>query len=360
MPGHLDGARVRLMARPESLEVREEEALLEGPSLGPGQVAEAIFTGSGQRLRLDLPDLDGVRCISPAPAYGQEHPQLEAWVALRPDGRAFQVGQNVAVGLLHYHLLERTGLRSLILVDFVQESRVALDFGLRVSEATGAPATLLSVAGVHERESDIASRLVELHGSLLEQCPNLKMCVRRGALSEEVLREVREGRHELVVIGEDEGPSVTRLGPWAQRLLARSEVPVLLVQQDRPKIGHILICSAAGEPGKADVWLGGRVAKRSGASVSVCHAVAESSDSDRKARVRNHLAGAVNSLHAMGVEARPRLLDMGSNVSVAQALLAEMEEGNYDLIVMGMPSRSALAARLVRASSRPFLFVPMA
>jgi len=359
LPGHLEGARVRLMARAENVEVREEAALLEGHSLGEGQVVEAVFTGSGQRLRLALPELDGVRCISPPPTYGQEHPQLEAWVASRQEGRAFQVGQSVAVGLLHYHLLERTGLRSLILVDFVQESRVALDFGLRVSAATGAPATLLSIAGVNEREADVASRLVELHGSLLDKAPNLKMTVRRGGLSEEVLREVREGRHELVVIGEDEGPAVTRLGPWAQRLLAKSEVPVLLVQQDRPKIARILICSAAGEPGKGDVWLGGRVAKRAGASVSVCHAVAESTAPERKARVRNHLAGAVNSLHGMGVEARARMLDMGSNTTVAQTLLQEMEEGNYDLIVMGMPSKTAMATRLVRASSRPFLFVPM-
>ena len=359
LPGHLEGARVRLMARAENVEVREDASLLEGYSLGEGEVAEAVFTGSGQRLRLDLPELDGVRCISPLPAYGQEHPQMEAWVPSRPEGRSFQVGQKVAVGLLHYHLLERTGLRSLILVDFVQESRIALDFGLRVSEATGAPATLLSIAGVHEREADVAAKLVKLHGSLLERAPNLKFTVRRGGLSEEVLKEVREGRHELIVIGEDEGPSVTRLGPWAQRLLAKSEVPVLLVQQDRPKISKILICSAAGEPGKGDVWLGGRVAKRAGASVSVCHAVSETTEPERKARVRHHLAGAVNSLHAMGVEARPRLLDMGSNTSVAQTLLHEMEEGNYDLIVMGMPSKTALATRLVRSNSRPFLFVPM-
>ena len=93
--------------------------------------------------------------------------------------------------------------------------------------------------------------------------------------------------------------------------------------------------------------------------MSVCHAVSETTEPERKARVRNHLAGAVNSLHAMGVEARSRLLDMGSNTSVAQTLLHEMEEGNYDLIVMGMPSKTALATRLVRANSRPFLFVPM-
>jgi nucleotide-binding universal stress UspA family protein len=340
------------------VEVRPEASLLEGHSLGLGSVAEAVFTGSGQRLRLNLPELDGVRCIAPTPVYGQEHPQLEAWVASRSE--TFKVGQTVAVGLLHYHLLERTGLRSLILVDFVQESRVALDFGLRVAEATGAPATLLAIAGVNEREADVATRLVELHGQLLDRNPNLKMCVRRGGLSEEVLREVREGRHELVVIGEDEGPSVTRMGPWAQRLLARSEVPVLLVQQDRPRIERILICSAGGEPGKGDVWMGGRVAKRAGASVSVCHAVSELAEPERKARVRTHLHRAVSSLHAMGVKARPRLLDMGSNATVAQILLHEMEEGNYDLIVMGMPSKTALATRLVRSNSRPFLFVPMA
>jgi sulfate transport system ATP-binding protein len=358
LPGHLEGARVRLLARAENVEVRPEASLLEGHSLGLGSVAEAVFTGSGQRLRLNLPELDGVRCIAPTPVYGQEHPQLEAWVASRSE--TFKVGQTVAVGLLHYHLLERTGLRSLILVDFVQESRVALDFGLRVAEATGAPATLLAIAGVNEREADVATRLVELHGQLLDRNPNLKMCVRRGGLSEEVLREVREGRHELVVIGEDEGPSVTRMGPWAQRLLARSEVPVLLVQQDRPRIERILICSAGGEPGKGDVWMGGRVAKRAGASVSVCHAVSELAEPERKARVRTHLHRAVSSLHAMGVKARPRLLDMGSNATVAQILLHEMEEGNYDLIVMGMPSKTALATRLVRSNSRPFLFVPMA
>lgn len=359
LPGHLEGARVRLMARAEHLEVRTEQALLEGHSLGNGVVAEAVFSGSGQRLRLSLPELDGVRCIAPPQVYGQEHPQLEAWVPSRPEGQAFKAGQSVAVGLLRYHLLERTGLRSLILVDFVQESRVAVDFGLRVSQATGAPATLLSIAGVHEREADVAARLVELHGKLLERSPSLKMAVRRGGLSEEVLREVREGRHELVVIGEDDGPSVTRMGPWAQRLLARCDVPVLLVQRDRPRIERILICSAAGEPGKADVWMGGRVAKRSGASVSVCHAIDETADLERKARVRGHLNGAVSSLHAMGVQARARLLDMGTNSGVAQTLLHEIEEGNYDLVVLGMPSKTALATRLVRASSRPFLFVPM-
>ncbi len=192
---------------------------------------------------------------------------------------------------------------------------------------------------------------------LLEKLPKLQTCVRRGSLSNEVIREAREGRHEMVVIGEEVGPP--RLGPWAQRLIHKIDVPVLLVQHDQLHIERVLICSGGGEPGKADVWLGSRLAKRVGATATIVHVIPQNAELTARRRAEKHLSRAVNSAQGMGVSANSLLLTLDPGSSVAMTLIAELERGQYDLVVIGTPPSPALAMKLIRSTSRPFLIVPL-
>ena len=354
-PAHLEGARARILIRPENLEVAEESKELSGHPLGKAEGVESVFVGASQRLRLEAPELHGVRCISPVPAYGQKEPHLESMVATRPDRLSFRVGQEVHVGVLHYHVLERTGLRSLILAEDSPSGAVAVEFGVLLAEATGAPATLLGVVSPRDPEEAEAARLDRIRQDLMRRLPNLRAIVRRGLVPEELLREVHDGLHEMIVMGEEGGPTSTRLSPRTQRLLAQSEVPVLLVQERREQVAKILICTGAGEPGKGDVWMGGRMAKRASARVTVAHVLREEGEGALE-RAQDHLQRAQASLAGMGLESEARLL---RDQHVAPALLKEAEDGDYDLIVMGTPRGSSVVTRLVRGTTRPFLFVPL-
>lgn len=355
-PSHLEGARARILIRPENLEILPDTADDHPMSLGAGEVVDCVFTGAQQRLRVQLEELQGVRAVSPPPVYGQTAPRLEASITSSPDGIKVSLGDRVAVRVRSFHVLERTGLRSLIVAEDSAAGQLAINFSLRILQTTGAPATLLAVAGPHDSEPKMLQRLEAIRQTMLERLPNLKVKVRHGTPILEILAEVRHGMHEMVVLGEEDGPTRTRLRPFVNTLLKQTEVPVLLVQQDRPSLRRILICTGAGEPGKGDVWMGGRMAKRAGAKVTVVHVCPTSNDDACRSRALKHLDLAQDSLRSIGVEAERELL---TGEAVAETIQIRASQGDFDLIVLGIPDNAEMVTRLVRSTSLPVLFVPL-
>ncbi|HET8677149.1 MAG TPA: ABC transporter ATP-binding protein, partial [Blastocatellia bacterium] len=93
---HEEGARVRLLFRPEQVQLTADGPPADLPVIGKGRLVEESFTGPLRRVRLRLPRMAGTRQIAPAPAFGEEELLIDAafssetnlnvrelWVALR-------------------------------------------------------------------------------------------------------------------------------------------------------------------------------------------------------------------------------------------------------------------------------------
>lgn len=354
-PPHLEGARARVLIRPEHLAVTPAgQVTPDGFRLGSGRVLESSFVGAIQRLRLELPDLDGVRCIAPTPAFGQEHPQLEASL---PGSPRLTRGDKVEVGLTHFHVLERTGLRSLVWLPSPDTGTPALEYACGLAEATKAPLTVLNVRKRQQQELEIKAWLEPLLQSPRARSAGPKLKLRQGPEVRELLAEIREGMHELLILSEPAGPRFNRV---SQRLLTLTDIPCLLVPHtadgSSPSTGNILILTRGGEPGKADVWLGGRLAKRANAQVTVAYAHTSGVNDPERQRAERHLQAARQSLAGLGVATETRILEGEDVVSV---LTREAVRGGYDLVVMGASAPTPRSLQLIRSLSQPVLLVPL-
>ncbi len=86
---------------------------------------------------------------------------------------------------------------------------------------------------------------------------------------EELHNEQAESFYDFVVLGEL-GRKAVKTGVL-QRLLMQSATPLLFGAPRNERFERVLICTAVGEPGKSDVRVGGWLAGRLGANVTLLH-----------------------------------------------------------------------------------------
>ncbi|MGQ0568333.1 MAG: ATP-binding cassette domain-containing protein [Armatimonadota bacterium] len=365
---HDAGAPVRVLFRPEKV-VLQEGATSAGAgtyALGRGRLVGQVFAGALNRVILEVEGLEGARPLSPSLGYGQRTAHIEALLLSEASTPSLQPGQEVWIGLNEYHVLSPSGLRVLMCVDQSPGPQPAVEFGCLLARLTGGSSTLLTVVPT---EADVAAGRESLEALRLDwstQSPRLEGRVRSGDSTTQILLEAQEGLYEVVVIGQRVGTDTLRpagLGTTARRVLTQAGSPVLVLQVPRPHIGRILICTAAGEPGKTDIRFGGRLARRTGAHTAVLHVRPRTATPDESRRAKRHLDQAQRFLASLGVQ---------SDVSIAEGplvetILAEAERGDYDLIVIGAPAPRApgrrrwrdFATQIISGSRRPVLVVPM-
>ena len=365
-PHHDEGAPVRVLFRPEALVLSKHPIAKEQDLhlLASGRVRESVFAGTIQRVRLDVDGLQGVRPLTPAPAYGQRSTQIECVYPSDPGSPPLVPGEEIWVGVRQYHVLQPSGLRLLIGLDPRAIDRKILDYGLRLAQTAAGPATLLGVVPDRAKDAEARAVLEPLLHEASRQMHNLTLRVRVGIPSSEILLEAQEAHAELIVLGVRRGrKGHAMLGSTARTLIEQSEVPVLLVQKPRQLISRILIFTAAGEPGKRDVLFGGRVARRTGGVAKVIHVIEPGSEARGSQRALRHLEEAQASLEQLGVKNEVQTVEAED---VTQAILREAEAWDADVILLGAPS-SAERARLrgrdvgsqvARATDRPVLIVP--
>ncbi len=249
-------------------------------------------------------------------------------------------------------------MKTLICVRDLPHAAATVHFGGLMAGVQRTPVALMTVMVGDDTEDEAEHRLAQA-GELLG-APTVDMKIRKGEPAAEILEEVEAEGYNLIVVGARTGMSVLRslfARPVARRVAKEARVCVLVVNQDRLRLGRILFCTA-GELDEDVITVGARVAKAAEADVTLLHvanpvpsmytgleAMEETLEEllQTDTPVAGHLRRAARYLAGEGVKAELQLRH-----GVAQdEILREAEKGNYDLIVIGPGPMSGSLRNLV-------------
>ena len=345
---HDEGDRVRVLVRPEQVRLTAEPPPPDRPVLGQGELIEQNFSGATRRTRVRLPPLPGVRQVVPPLPFGEENPVLDVVVPAHdpaPPPRPW-------VTLEAWHVLRQPTPR-LLVCDEGSGLAPALELATELVQALDAIPTVLGVAADTRAQDPLREALAARADAA--GLKDAAIRVRRGELAEQIALEERESPYDFVIVGADEldpRPGLRRLN-LADELIPGIGTPLLLVRGRPRRPERILICTAVGEPGKADVRAGGWLARRLNANVTLLHVTVPGRT--MPALIHAHLKNGVATLRELEVAGRPSLREAESPID---GILAELRQEPYDLIVIGAPPPSARAP--VRGTSVARLVVRQA
>ena len=375
---HDEGDPVQLLFRPEQVVLSADGAPLDLPVLGKGTTLEESFTGPLRRVRLRLPRPEGLRQIAPNVSFGEEGLLVDASV---PSETPLD-GEDLWVGLRAWTILKQSPPR-LLVCDAGKGPTAPLTVARLLSERLRSSATILAVA----EKPEAAERL---HATLKERqiaagLETAELHVRYGNAAEQIATEQAGALYEMLVLTTRPRSKIPRffkreskssrlpardsrartkvLGETLVRVLEHANIPVLVAKGERNKLERVLICTAAGEPGKSDVRVGGRLARMLGAQVTLLFVTRESEGPD--SLTRSHLDRASATLRAHDVISQVRVRFAENPLA---GILEEAQEGDHDLIVIGSHGPRSRSRRLfalndvtlqvVSAADRPVLVVP--
>jgi nucleotide-binding universal stress UspA family protein len=357
-PGNGD-RRVQVLFRPEDIALAATEDDLAGPALGRAEVEQTTFVGSFERLRLRLPPIAGVRPIAPAPPFGSDAILVEV-TRSQDQARRFPLapGEGAWIGVRRIHALAHPGLSFLIVTDGTPATQPAVDLGGQIARLANARTTVLG----HNEERADATMLTQQLQAIRERIgsglPALDTRVSGGPSTHAIAQEIERQVYDLVVIAAPEQQSYD----FAEQVLQSGEHHLLIATPAHATPARVLICVAAGEPGKDDVLFAGRLLRHLGAEVTVLSVLSNSATEQERERAERFIAAAVRTLTLLGVPAQT-MLRLGG---VREEILGEMGRGGYDMLVLGAPlqrdnRRAALAGVvgeiLIGTTDRPVLIV---
>ncbi len=304
--------RTQVLFRPEDVEVSSKPQG-EHPRLGLGRVEALAAVGGFERLRLRLPPLAGVRPIAPAPKFGTEILLVDA---LRPQHEVarlpLNVGDEAWVAVRRFHVLAPASLR--LLVDSGQSSgaRAAAEFGKAIAERLDAHTSMLRDGTTFWANGRLDPAAYEL-----------------GAETE----NAEEG-FDVLVLGSDQEQRLASDLRWIYQVRHH----ILLVASAASVPARVLVCVTIGEHGKTDVRFAERLAWHLGAAATVLTVLDEDEyeGPETPAHVERFMASCTQALSARGVVAKTRV----RRGQVDREILAEIEEGQHNLLVIGAPHRT--------------------
>ena len=360
-PGN-DDRPVQVLFRPEDVALAALEEELAGPALGLAKVEQQTFVGSFERLRLRLPPINGVRPIAPAPPFGQDAVLVEV-TRSQDQARRFPLahGADAWVGVRRIHALVHPGLRFLLLTDGTPTSQPALDLGGRIARLANARTTILGYGrdGRRAEDSLLQAHLQAAKEKIGSGLPALDVRAVSEPPAQAVLREVERQMYDLVVLATDQKGDIE----LAEQLLQSGEHHLLLASRSPMQLERVLVCVANGEPGKDDVQFTARLVRHLGAEATLLSVLpAEGDQQETRERTERFLAGGVRTMALLGVPAQAKV----RTGVVRNEIIAEMNAGGYDLLVLGAPlarphGSGALAGVvgqiLSDATDRPVLIV---
>jgi sulfate transport system ATP-binding protein len=362
------GSEWALLFRPEDLALVDPESPQgEGKALGTGRIEEVLDLGPVRRIGVRINSLEHAWHIGAG--FGEEGIPLRTFLpALRNGEPALREGENVRVEMRGYHILPRLSLRVLAWVGDDEGLDDVFPVARTLATTVGGEITFLVTA---RDESDGQRKSASLSTALSSRGMSSPIEVRYGPAVEVILRTAVARREDLILVpGVREDSKLTRERRYvAEDLARRGSTPVLFAAGGQNGIERVLLCTGAGESGKADVAFGGRFARSVGAYATLLFVDDHPVPTWEQERIHveppwvlEHLREGVEALRARGVRAEVEV----RRGPVLEQILAEAEARNHDVIVVGahVPgsrgrSRATpdLASELVRRADRSVLVV---
>lgn len=214
----------------------------------------------------------------------------------------------------------------------------------------GAEILLLGLEEPHTRREEVEASFDELRRRLSgAEVVHQKM--RPGDPSRQIMLEASENKFDIVVVGRQPKRRTTPLtrNTGTQELTRKLASHVLLVQNPPERVRRILVCSSGEPPSGHTLSTAGRLIAPTRASVSLIHVMSQvalkpdspvvelEEDADQAmenaTREGDQLKNGLHALAAGGVDSPIEpILRHGL---VVDEVLEELNDGDYDLIVLG-------------------------
>lgn len=322
------GTRAQILSRPEDIDLAPSESSLSGLPLAKGKVIEIGFNGLNEHIRVELPPIEGVRSISPPAPYGI--PGFIMDVNRSPEQSTslpISLNQQVWVGIRRLHVLSHPGLSFLILSDGTLRSQSALTQGGFLGRMAHAQVTILGMGADQEKMAD---HLQDARKEVGSGMAALNVEASTLPFEKAISKVTEEHPFDLAILGWR--PTAGLEQP--EQLLQTGEQHLYLATQPTAQLRKALILLASGEPGKDNVLFAGRFLRHFGAEATLLTVLPESKTSEYETvRVERFLTDGRNSLARFGVQADLRI----RQGEVLNSIQAEMETGEYDLVILGAP-----------------------
>ena len=349
---HEEGASVELLFRPEQVRLSVEEPKGDNPVLGKGTIAEQTFSGALRRLRLRLPRLPATRQVAPPLPFGESGFIIETTLPTDASLNASELW----VSLGAWTILEQAAPR-LLVVDTGSGPLGSLEITRSLADSMGA--SVMALAFVPDNTAD-NSRETVARRAQEAGLADLELGTGSGALAQQIAAQCANALFELVILPANLKDSKLRLDQQVISFLEGADIPVIVApSRAKAQFSRLLICTRAGEPGKSDIRIGGRLARHLGARATLLHVTRPGGENNP--RVRRYLDQAACTLTALEV-ANEVLCRTHDNP--AEGILKEA--ASHDLMVIGghgPQARSAFARdditlQILARAQCPVLVVP--
>lgn len=278
-------------------------------------------------------------------------------------------------------------MRMLVCTDGTPVGAQAVALAAPLARAAGATVTVLGVAPEGGDEAPVRAALEQSAGQI---GGGAQVKLRHGRLAPEILAEAQTDAYDLIVAGSRGRRGLTRLafGSVAARLARYAPAPVLIVKGPaRPALRRLLACTGGDVRGERVARWAGRLAGWTGAAATLLHVMSQIPISAQAkfdelemtaeealalgTREGQHLARALALFSAEAGPGAPAARPKLRQGLVVEAVAAEADEGDYDLVILGAHEAPELppnwevlellledvADQLLMAIQRPVLIV---
>jgi nucleotide-binding universal stress UspA family protein len=270
-------------------------------------------------------------------------------------------------------------MRILVATDGSPDSDLAVSLGEIVAQMSGGTLAVLIVIK-HELDRTQAESILVRSKTILSETTTVQTRIRIGQTAEEIVHEVAEQEHDLVIVGEQKHRWLTSrlLAPTTERLVSQMPSPILIARGEIRPLRRVLVCESGREPSlltrlidqlspllrKVDELTALHVMSQMAAAPGVqgWELRANADELIEKHTIEGNLLEAdLARLAKLNVRLEAKV----RHGLVVREILDEMQSGDYDLVVIGAHQGKGwerfllddLAHELISQADRPLLVV---
>lgn len=242
-------------------------------------------------------------------------------------------------------------MKILVYTDGSNQAVEAASLLEKLGAAGGAEVTILGVTGTAGDVPTLEQSADRIEHDLEEKGSEVTTLIKSGEPADELVHETQRGAYDLVIVARDPRRRPARLvfRSTTKQLARNVPAHLLLTRRVPERVRRILLCTGAEKPSEQTVRLAGLLTAGSGAQIHLLHVmsqVALRGDSpsqnleetaaeamEQHTHEGDHLKDSIQLLRQQGVQAE--IIPILRHGLVVDQVLAELNEGDYDLLVLG-------------------------